>query len=280
MLKADLLEQVLHPDVLDEAWRRVRTEHTPWSKGVDRDQLEQHLLRHILRLLEDIRLRRYRPEPLRQFTIPKTDGSKRVISAQYLRDKFLQRAILTVLEPRAERLFHADSYAYRPNRGVQDALKKARERIGCGLDWLVDADIRSFFDQIPQTPLKKKLKGFVDDKAVMVLLELWLKQGAHHTSLLGSDRGISQGAILSPLMCNLYLHDFDIALEKANIPFVRYADDFLLFTSSNVQAEQALDYVRSLLKKLDLELKDAKTRVVRSSPEVVFLGERLPVPKR
>ena len=280
MLKADLLEQVLHPDVLDEAWRRVRTEHTPWSKGVDRDQLEQHLLRHILRLLEDIRLRRYRPEPLRQFTIPKTDGRKRVISAQYLRDKFLQRAILTVLEPRAERLFHADSYAYRPKRGVQDALKKARERIGCGLDWLVDADIRSFFDQIPQTPLKKKLKGFVDDKAVMALLELWLKQGAHHTSLLGSDRGISQGAILSPLMCNLYLHDFDIALEKANIPFVRYADDFLLFTSSNVQAEQALDYVRSLLKKLDLELKDAKTRVVRSSPEVVFLGERLPVPKR
>lgn len=280
MLKADLLEQVLHPDVLDEAWRRVRTEHTPWSKGVDRDQLEQHLLRHILRLLEDIRLRRYRPEPLRQFTIPKTDGRKRVISAQYLRDKFLQRAILTVLEPRAERLFHADSYAYRPKRGVQDALKKARERIGCGLDWLVDADIRSFFDQIPQTPLKKKLKGFVDDKAVMALLELWLKQGAHHTSLLGSDRGISQGAILSPLMCNLYLHDFDIALEKANIPFVRYADDFLLFTSSKVQAEQALDYVRSLLKKLDLELKDEKTRVVRSSPEVVFLGEPLPVPKR
>ena len=81
-------------------------------------------------------------------------------------------------------------------------------------------------------------------------------------------------------MCNLYLHDFDIALEKANIPFVRYADDFLLFTSSKVQAEQALDYVRSLLKKLDLELKDEKTRVVRSSPEVVFLGERLPVPKR
>lgn len=271
---------MLHPDVLDEAWRRVRTEHTPWSKGVDRDQLEQHLLRHILRLLEDIRLRRYRPEPLRQFTIPKTDGRKRVISAQYLRDKFLQRAILTVLEPRAERLFHADSYAYRPKRGVQDALKKARERIGCGLDWLVDADIRSFFDQIPQTPLKKKLKGFVDDKAVMALLELWLKQGAHHTSLLGSDRGISQGAILSPLMCNLYLHDFDIALEKANIPFVRYADDFLLFTSSKVQAEQALDYVRSLLKKLDLELKDEKTRVVRSSPEVVFLGEPLPVPKR
>ena len=278
--KDEVLEQVLHPDVMDEAWRRVRTEHTPWSKGVDRDQLEQHLLRHILRLLEDLRSNRYRPEPLRQFTVPKTDGSKRVISAQYLRDKLLQRAILIVLEPKAERLFHADSYAYRPNRGVYDALKKARERIGCGLDWLVDADIRSFFDQIPQTPLNKKLKGFVDDRALLKIMDLWLKQGAHHTSLLGSDRGISQGAILSPLMCNLYLHDFDIALEKANIPFVRYADDFLLFTSSKALAEKALDHVRGILAKLDLELHSGKTRVARSSPELVFLGEHLPSPKR
>lgn len=278
--KDELLEQVLHPDVLDEAWRRVRNEHTPWSKAVDRDQLERHLLRHVLRLVEDVRANRFRPEPLRQFTVPKTDGRKRVISAQFLRDKLLQRAILIVLEPRAERLFHVDSYAYRPNRGVQDALRKARERINCGLDWLVDADIRSFFDQIPQTPLKKKLKAFVDDRTLLGIMDLWLKQGAHHTSLLGTDRGISQGAILSPLMCNLYLHEFDIALEKANIPFVRYADDFLLFTSSKALADKALNYVSGVMAKLDLELHDGKTQVVRSSREVIFLGERLPNPKR
>lgn len=276
----ELLEQVLQPDVLDEAWRRVRNEHTPWSKGVDRDQLEQHLLLHVLSLVDDLRGNRFRPEPLRQFTIPKTDGRKRVISAQYLRDKLLQRAILIVLEPKAERMFHVDSYAYRPNRGVQDALKKARERINCGLDWLVDADIRSFFDQIPQTPLKKKLKAFANDRTLLGIMDLWLKQGAHHTSLLGTDRGISQGAILSPLMCNLYLHEFDLALEKANIPFVRYADDFLLFTSNKALAEKALDHVRRILAKLDLELHDGKTRVVRSNPDVVFLGERLPNPKR
>lgn len=272
----ELLEQVLQPDVLDEAWRRVRHEHTPWSKTVDRDQLEYHWLRHILRLVEDVRANRFRPEPLRQFTVPKTDGRKRVVSAQYLRDKFLQRAILIVLEPKAEQLFHADSYAYRPKRGVQDALKKTCERINCGLDWLVDADIRSFFDQIPQTPLKRKLKAFAPDRTLLSIVDLWLKQGAHHTSLLGTDRGISQGAILSPLMCNLYLHEFDIALEKANIPFVRYADDFLLFTSSKASAEKALNHVRGILAKLDLELHDGKTQVVRANPDVVFLGERLP----
>ncbi|MFZ1342877.1 reverse transcriptase domain-containing protein [Thiothrix eikelboomii] len=280
MARSDLLESVLQPGVLDETWRRLRTEHTPWSKGVDRDQLEQHLLRHVLELLGDVRANRYRPEPLRQFTIPKKDGHKRVISAQFLRDKFLQRAILIVLEERAEQLFHVDSYAYRPHRGVQDALRKARERIACGLDWLVDADIRQFFDQIPHALLRKKLKAFMEDRALLGIMDLWLKQGAHHTSLLGNSRGISQGAILSPLMCNLYLHDFDMALEKANIPFVRYADDFLLFASSKVLAEKALVYAGEVLRKLNMELHADKTRVVRSSPDVWFLGERLPAPRR
>ena len=85
---------------------------------------------------------------------------------------------------------------------------------------------------------------------------------------------------MSPLMCNLYLHDFDMALEKANIPFVRYADDFLLFASSKALAEKALDYAGEVLGKLDMELHADKTRVVRSSPDVWFLGERLPVPRR
>ena len=120
----------------------------------------------------------------------------------------------------------------------------------------------------------------MDDRTLLGIMELWLKQGAHNTSLLSTDRGISQGAILSPLMCNLYLHEFDIALEKANIPFVRYADDFLLFTSSKALADKALNYVSGVMAKLDLELHDGKTQVVRSSREVIFLGERLPNPKR
>lgn len=280
MRRRELWADVFSPEVMDATWRRLRTEHTPWSKGVDRDELQRHLLQHVFCLVEDVRQRRYRPEPLRQFTVPKTDGRKRLISTQFLRDKFLQRALLIVLEPQAEALFHVDSYAYRPNRGVQDALRKARERIFCGMDWLVDADIRQFFDRIPQKVLKKKLKGFVGDRDVLRLMHQWLKQGAHHTSLLGNDRGISQGAILSPLMCNLYLHEFDLALEKANIPFVRYADDFLLFASDKTQAEHALVYARRMLEKLELEIHDGKTQVVQSGPGVTFLGERLPSPRR
>ncbi len=101
---------------------------------------------------------------------------------------------------------------------------------------MVDADITKFFDSIPHKQLLKVLKGFIRDGAAMQLIEQWLVQGAHHCSLLRNRRGVCQGSILSPLFCNLYLHQFDIALERANIPFVRFADNFLLFADTKKKA--------------------------------------------
>ena len=220
----------------------------------------------------------YRPEPLRQYPMKKPDGKIRIISAQHLKDKFLQRALLIILEPRAEALFHHDSYAYRRGRNVGMALAKAGERIRIGQDWLVDADITKFFDNIPLKPLQRKLKSFIQDNEAMQLIARWLKQGAHQSSLLGSDRGISQGAILSPLFCNLYMHEFDQAMSRANIPFVRFADDFLLFAESENKAQKAHDYAKLKLEQMGLELHPQKTQVVRSSPAVKFLGDTLPEP--
>ncbi len=274
------LEAAMDPAVLNASWRRLRSEHTPWMPGVSRDECERDLVRHLFELREDVLAGKYRPCPLRQFPLKKPDGRRRIISAQYLRDKLIQRALLTVLEPRAERLFHDDSYAYRPRRGVHQALARSRERIRCGLDWLVDADIHQFFDSIPHPPLRKTLKRWIRDRRTMAVIDLWLKQGAHHTSLLGTRRGISQGAILSPLFCNLYLHDFDTALARANIPFVRYADDFLLFTATKRDAQKALAHAEKALRKLDLRLHPKKTRIVRSGPSVQFLGKPLPRPSR
>jgi group II intron reverse transcriptase/maturase len=218
--------------------------------------------------------------PLRQFALTKANGKQRVISAQYLQDKVIQRALLTVLEPRAEALFHDDSYAYRPKRGVAMALKKVQERVKIGQDWLVDADIAQFFDSIPHASLLKILKKFIADTATMQLIETYLKQGAHSSSLLGSRRGISQGAILSPLFCNVYLHEFDKALSDANIPFVRFADDFLLFANAKNKAEQEKHYAEKQLQKLGLTLHPEKTQIIRSHANVIFLGEPLPNPVR
>ncbi len=275
-----LLQQAMSPEMLNHAWRRLRSQHTPWSVQVDRDRLEQNLLHYVLQCRQQVLDGSYRPEPLRRFTMRKPDGRQRILSAQYLKDKFVQRALLAVLEPRAEAIFHEDSYAYRPGRNVAMALERTRERIRIGLDWLVDADIQSFFDSIPHRPLLRRLKPFVDDRRAMALIEQWLQGGAHQTSFLGGGRGIAQGAILSPLFCNLYLDQMDRELAQANIPFVRFADDFLLFAPTKAQAEQALAFVRQILDKLGLELHPRKTRVVRSSPEVGFLGSRLPGPSR
>jgi group II intron reverse transcriptase/maturase len=279
-MKPKLLEQAMAPDNLDRAWRRLKTEHTPWSPDTDRDELKRHLMRHLLACREEVLGGGYRPLPLRQFPMKKPDGRIRVISAQYLKDKLVQRALLQLLDPRAERIFHDDSYAYRPNRNVQKALARVRERVRIGQDWLVDADIEKFFDSIPHKPLLKVLDDFVADSATMRLIRRWLDQGAHVRSLLSTPRGISQGAILSPLFCNLYLHRLDSSLSRAKIPFVRFADDFLLFAPEKELAKQSLEYVTRQLDGLDLRIHPVKTRVVRSNPGVTFLGEQLPSPSR
>ncbi len=271
-----ILQQAMSPEVLDISWRRLRNEHTPWSIEINRDQLQQHLLRTILNCREQVLNGRYRPQPMRQFPMRKPDGRQRIISAQYLQDKLVQRTLLTVLEPKAEAIFHEDSFAYRPNRSVAMALNRVRERVRVGQVWLVDADICHYFDSIPHKPLAKLLKVFVGDADAMKLIERWLKHGAHQSSILRSRRGISQGAILSPLFCNLYLHQFDLALARANIPFVRFADDFLLFGKTREQAENVKAYAEKQLCQLGLKFHPDKTQIVKSNPGVIFLGEKLP----
>jgi len=273
---AELFERMLSPQVLNRAWRELRSDHAVWEPGLARSEMERNLLLHILKLLDDVRQTRYRPAALRRFPIAKADGRLRVLSALALRDKFLQKAAQIVLDPAAERIFHHDSYAYRPRRNVAMALARARERIDCGLHWLGDADIRSFFDSIPIKPLRQRLKLFVKDKELMRLVDQWLDLGTSHQSFFSAARGIAQGAILSPLFCNLYLHTFDEAMDSRKVPFVRYADDFLLFAADEAGAQRALDFAGSVLRDLELDLHPDKTRVTASGPHVVFLGEALP----
>lgn len=272
----NLLEQAMQPEVLDQAWNLLKREHTPWSATVSREDMQRNSIRHILDCRDEVLNGKYQPEPIRQFTLPKPDGRQRLISAQHLKDKLVQRALLIIIEPKAEAIFHHDSYAYRRRRGVQMAMRKVRERIKIGKYWLVDADIKRFFDNIPLSLLRRKLKSFLNDREAMKLFEKWLKQGVHSSSFLGSSKGISQGAVLSPLLCNLYMTDFDQAMSDAHIPFVRFADDFLLFAEEKSQANQALKYAEKTLSDLELELNKDKTRVIKSSKKVIFLGQSLP----
>lgn len=273
---AESFERMLSPEIVNRAWRDLGSDHAVWEPGMARSEMERNLLLHLLQLLADVRAGRYRPAALRRFPIAKADGKQRVLSALCLRDKLLQKAAQIVLEPAAEQLFHHDSFAYRPRRNVEMALNRTRERIACGLHWLVDADIRSFFDSIPIKPLRRRLAAFVKDRDLMGLIDQWLDLGTSQASFFSTPRGIAQGAILSPLFCNLYLHEFDQALHEKRVPFVRYADDFLLFAADQQGARKAHDYAATLLQRLDLELNPDKTQVTQSGPHVAFLGERLP----
>jgi group II intron reverse transcriptase/maturase len=272
------LEAALHPANLDKAWRALGPDRAHWQPGMARDEMEGQRLRHQLALIESVRQGRYRPEPMRQFTVPKANGGQRVLSALYLRDKFLQRAVAQVLEPVGERHFHADSYAYRPRRNVAMALQRCGERIRCGFPWLVDADIRAFFDEIPHGPLLSAFDALVRDRGLRSLVRLWLENFASTRSLFGGARGIPQGAVVSPFLCNVHLDALDREWARQRIPFVRYADDFLLFTPTEAEARRAFQFTERQLGRLGLALHPEKSRVVRASRDVAFLGARLPAP--
>lgn len=271
----ELLERALSPDVLNLSWKRLRSDKTVWRPGLPRWEMERNLVLHLQELVDDLKTGRYRPAPLRQFTILKGDGKQRVLSALSLRDKLAQRAVLTVLEPLGERLFHNDSFGYRPRRNTEMAHQRACERIRCGLPWLVDGDIVKFFDMIPHRPLQKTLKRHIADRELLRLIDLWLAEGASSQGFLSARRGIAQGAVISPLLCNLYLHELDLALAGKNIPFVRFADDFLLFAPDERKAEAARTFVARQLELMELALHPEKTQVVKSHKGLVFLGHRL-----
>lgn len=271
-----LLDAILQPDNIDKAWRKLSRDQTQWQPGLSRADMQVHSTKHLLQLMDDVRNRRYHASPMRRFSIAKANGKKRVITAYCLRDKLLQRACLQVLTPMIEPQLHHASFAYRPGRNVQTAVDSAKEYINNGLTWLVDADILSFFDHIPHSLLLKQCKHWIKDDAVIQLFKQWLAQGSPYHSLFGTRKGIPQGAVISPLLCNIYLDQLDRSLDKHNLPFVRFADDFMVFTRKQQQAEKALKIVEKTLGKLKLQLQMEKTQICQSHPKVMFLGQKMP----
>ncbi len=269
----DIMTTALCAANVKQAWRVLRNDAAPWAPGTEEQDLQKNSPFHLLTIVEELREGRYRPLPIRQWAVKKGDGGRRVLSAQYRRDKFAQRLILQVLEPRAEAFFHHDSFGYRPGRGVPHALRKVRERVHTGLRWVVDADIEKFFDRVPHGPLLRMVKRTFGDRWLLNLVKAWLDVGPHTSGLLQGRRGLLQGAVISPFLCNLYLHAFDRAMARANITFVRYADDFLLMTPDVDSSRTAHALAEKALRRLGLQLNARKTRVCEVYEGVVFLGE-------
>lgn len=274
---SNLLDKALSPEGLNRAWLAVRNNPGEWSRGTPLSTMRRDAIRHVMELRESILDDRYRPDPVRLFSIDKADGKQRMISAYSNRDKLLQRAVLAVLEPLGEQLFHPDSVGYRPLCTVDLALAKVREHVREGLIWLGDADIEACFDNIPCRPVLRRLQDLCEDRRLVRLVRVWLKAGvAGRGWSWWRPLGLPQGMVLSPFLCNLYLHELDMALAKKKIPFVRFADNIVVFGRSPRKSKAALGYAKRRLHKLGLRLHPEKTRVIRSSRKYRFLGKRLP----
>jgi RNA-directed DNA polymerase len=261
-----LLDRIFRSDVLKEAWRRVRSNRG--AAGVDRETLadvEEYGAERMLRELQDaLRAGSYRPSPVRRRDIPKPDGGVRPLGIPTVRDRVAQQAAKLVLEPIFEAGFLDSSYGYRPKRSATEALECIRKSFIGGCRWVLELDIRSYFDSINHQRLLGYVQSRVSDRRVVKLVRKWLAAGVMEEGVLRETvTGTPQGGVISPLLANIYLHVLDEAWAKRGRGrLVRYADDGVVLCRSREEAEAALALVRQVLGELGLELHPEKTRII------------------
>ncbi len=270
------LNKAASPAVLNHSWNYLRNDRGQWRRGLSIGDMQKNLIRHVGDVSSLLLSGKYRSDSMRCYEVEKGDGSQRLICASAVRDKLVQRAILTVIEPLGEAIFHECSFGFRYHYNVDMAVAKVREFVRQGFVWLGDADIKSCFDNIPYEDVLKKLYKLCGDKELVAVVRHCIKSQPSKFRTSGGGRGLPQGMVLSPFLCNLYLHNLDMFFVSKKIPFVRFADDFILFACDEAGASEALQLAGKQLNKLGLELHPDKTRVIRSASRYRFLGKRLP----
>ena len=271
-----LYGQLLRDRVLMNAWKKVKANRG--SGGIDGVTIKEYAKNeqeNILKLLENLKAKEYKPTPVRRVYIPKKDGKKRPLGIPTLEDRIVQQALTDILMPKYEKLvFHNWSMGYRPGRGVESALQVIIKNIELGRNWIYDCDIKGFFDNIPHKKLMKVLNKVIADGTVLDLIWSWLKCGyMEEGKYYNTKAGQPQGGVISPLLANIYLNELDWELHKAKIYFVRYADDFLLFCETEEEVTRAGNIAKSVIESLGLEVAMNKTKVVDfKNDDFDFLG--------
>jgi len=263
-----LYDKVYREDVLRRAWQEVKV--NAGAAGVDGQTIkaiEQSDIEEFLTTLAtELRTGTYRPRPVRRVRIPKADGRERVLGIPAVRDRVVQAAAKLVLEPVFEADFRPSSYGFRPKRSAHQALEVVRQTVNRGQNWVVDADIQAFFDEIDAEVLMKLVARRLCDRRLLKLLRQWQRTGA----LDGGDfvptaQGISQGSVISPLLANVVLHELDRLWEDRCGrlgQLVRYADDLVELCRTERDAQEALRRVGLILNRLGLRLHPTKTQIV------------------
>ncbi len=250
-----------------EAFEKVRT--NGGAGGIDGESIaafEMNLKGNLYKLWNRLSSGSYFPPPVRSVEIPKKDGGVRVLGVPTVTDRVAQTLVAMYLEPEVEPLFHSDSYGYRPNRSAHDAVEACRKRCWKN-DWVVDLDIRAFFDTIPHDLLLKAVARHTDQRWVLLYVERWLKAPLMNPEgiLINRDSGSPQGSAISPLLANIFMHyAFDrwITQKFPSVKFERYADDVVVHCKSQAQARMVRAAIQQRFEQVGLELHPDKTQIV------------------
>ena len=285
-----LYDRIMRPDVLEAAWQLVLK--NDGAAGVDgvscRDVLDGPGPDAFLSALhEDLRAKRYRPQPVKRVHIPKPDGRARPLGIPTVRDRVVQTAVLLVIEPIFEADFLESSFGFRPGRNAHQAIDAIRRHLAAGLVEVYDADLRAYFDTIPHDRLMRCLEVRISDRSVLKLIRMWLSTPVIETDDRGRrtttrpGQGTPQGGVISPLLANVYLHWFERRFDRDDGPgdwakakLVRYADDFVVL--ARYQSARLIDWIEGTLEgRFGLTINREKTRTVKlRSPgaRLDFLG--------
>ncbi len=258
-----LMDKVERPSTLAAAWRKVAS--NGGAAGVDRQSINRFAARsddYLGELAQSLKERSYRPQAVRRVEIAKGDGKTRPLGIPTVKDRIVQTALKFVLEPIFEAQFLNGSYGFRPGMGCKDALREVDGLLREGFTFVVDADLQSYFDTISHARLMQRVEERISDGPVLELIANFLTQDIMHEGQSWTPvGGTPQGAVISPLLANLYLHPLDVLMEADGYRMVRYADDFVILCSSREEATQALEKVRSWVGENGLTLHPDKTHV-------------------
>lgn len=260
-----LIDKVYKPGNLRAAFAQVKANQG--AAGVDRQTIEMfeaNLETNLSKVAQQLAGNSYRPQAVRRHWIAKPGSSeKRPLGIPTVRDRVVETALRNVMEPIFERDFAEHSYGFRPRRGCKDALRRVDRLLKAGDTWVVDADLRSYFDTIPKQKLRERVAEKVADSRVLELVEAMLQQevmdGLEHWT---PEAGTPQGAVISPLLSNIYLDPLDWEMARSGYEMVRYADDFIILCGSEAQARAALAKVQEWTAQAGLRLHPEKTRIV------------------
>ena len=280
-----LIDTVYRPQTLAVAWQRVRRNRG--AAGIDGQSIARFAAReteYLTELAQALENDSYRAQAVRRVEIPKGLGKTRPLGIPTIKDRIVQMAVKLVIEPIFERAFVPMSYGFRPGRGCKDALREVDALLQAGYTHVVDADLQGYFDSIPHQRLMACVERRISDGRILALLGQWLQQDiVKDMTRWTPTGGTPQGAVISPLLANIYLHDMDVDMLQRGYRMVRYADDFVLLCRCASDAHQALEDVRQWVDAHGLTLHPDKTHVgdcTQAGQGFDFLGYRFEAGKR